>query len=86
MGTLPCTDFPTPQVSRAWIQPAAVLLQSLAGIGGSCGLFDLATAVALLPACLGAAHTRNGECVKVSVRALMSCFNLMLRFDSQDEA
>lgn len=81
-----CTDLPASQVSRTWIQAAAVLPQSLAGVGGSCGLFDLAglgTAVALLPACLGAAHTRKGEC---SVRAFMSCLNLMLRFNSQDEA
>lgn len=45
-----------------------MLPQSLAGVRGSCGLFDLAglgTAVALLPACLGAAHTREGVCEHV---------------------
>lgn len=59
---------------------SSCVLQSLAGVGDSCLLFDLAglgTAVALLPACLGAAHTRKGECVKV----FCSCFHLMLKSD-----
>lgn len=77
-----CPDFPAPQVSRAWIQPAAVLPQSLAAIGGSCGLFDLTglgTAVALLPACLGGVHTRKGERVKV----FCTCFHVLLKSDSK---
>lgn len=56
--------------------------QSLAGVGGSCGLFDLAglgTAVAQLPAYLGAAHTRKGECVK----EFCACFRVLLKSDAK---
>lgn len=56
--------------------------QSLAGVGGSCGLFDLAglgTAVAVLPACLGAAHTRKGECVNM----FRMCFRVLLKSNAK---
>lgn len=59
-----------------------MLPQSLAGVGGSCGLFDLAglgTAVALLPACLGPAHTRKGEYVK----EFCTCFHVLLKSDAK---
>lgn len=56
--------------------------ESLTAVGGSCGLFDLAglgTAVALLPACLGAALSREGECVKV----FWMCFHVLLKSDAE---
>lgn len=82
MGTLHWSDLPTPQVGGAWSQPAAVSLLSLAGAGGSRGLSHLAglgTAVALLPACLGAAHTRKGECMNV----FCTCFHVLLQSDAK---
>lgn len=85
MWGLHCADLPTPQVSRAWSQPAALLrTPSLVLEVPACCLICLDW-VQLWPCFLPAlGQPTPGRAVCESV--LVLCLNLMLKFDSQDEA
>lgn len=79
MWGLHCIDLAAPQVSRDGVSQLLCSHSPSLVLEVPVGFLIWLAWVQLLPACLGPAHTRRGECVK----EFCTCFHVLLKSDAK---